>query len=152
MPFFKKKEVIFLLRLIVGGVFIYASFDKIHHSDRFAISVRAYQIIPVAVSNLFALTVAWTEMVAGTMLILGLFTRKAAAAIGLLNVTFISAIAIVLIKGLVIDCGCFKAEGGSAVGPMLLFRNVLLLAGAIVIMRFDTGFLALTRPPAPAKS
>lgn len=152
MSFFKRKEVVFLLRLIIGGVFIYASLDKIQHSYEFAISVRAYKIIPISISNLFALSVAWAELIAGSMLILGLFTRKAAAAIGLLVVMFIFAISIVLIKGFVIDCGCFKSEGGTTVGWTLLLRNILLLAGTILIMRFDTGFLALTRPPTPAKT
>lgn len=145
MALFKRKEIIFLLRLIIGGVFIYASFDKIQHPHQFAISVRAYQILPIAISNLFALSVAWAEMVAGIMLILGIFTKKAAAAIGMLSVMFIAAICIVLIRGLVIDCGCFSAQGGSAVGPMLLVRNVLILTGIALIMRFDTGFLSLSR-------
>jgi uncharacterized membrane protein YphA (DoxX/SURF4 family) len=151
MSFIKRKEVILLLRLVIGGVFVYASFDKILHSHEFAISVRAYKIIPIALSNLFALSVAWAELIAGTMLIIGLFTRKASAAIGILLVMFVFAISIVLVKGLVIDCGCFKSDGGTMVGPMLLLRNLLMLIGVILIMRFDTGFFALTRPPQPGK-
>jgi len=152
MALLKSKEFIFLLRLIIGATFIYASIDKIQHTQQFAMSVRGYQIIPVAVSNLFAVSVAWTEMIAGTMLFLGLFTRKAAAAIGLLSLMFIAAISIVLVRGMVIDCGCFSAEGGSAVGPSLLVRNVLLLAGTILIICYDKGFLSLTDRPAPAKT
>ena len=141
-----------MLRLIVGVTFVYASIDKIHHTQQFAMSVRGYQILPVAVSNLFAVSVAWTEMIAGTMLVLGLFTRKAATAIGLLSVMFIAAISIVMVRGMVIDCGCFSAEGGAAVGPSLLVRNLLLLAATILIVCYDKGFLSLTGRPAPAET
>lgn len=140
-----------LLRLLVGATFVYASLDKIQHTQQFAMSVRGYQILPVAVSNLFAVSVAWTELTAGIMLILGIFARKAAAAVGMLSVLFMAAITIVLVRGMVIDCGCFSAEGGSTVGPMLLLRNLLLLAGALMINRFDTGFLSLAGRPTPAK-
>lgn len=145
MAFLKRKEFVLLLRLIVGGVFVYASFDKVQHPHQFAMSVRAYQIVPVAVSGLFALSLAWSELIAGSLMILGVFTRKASAAVALLLVMFIAAVSIVLIKGMVIDCGCFEAEGGSTTGPLLLVRNILLLAGALWVNRFDTGFFGLSR-------
>jgi hypothetical protein len=84
-------------------------------------------------------------MVAGVMLILGVFTRQAAGALVLLLVVFAAAILIVMVKGLVIDCGCFSPEGGSTVGPFLLIRNLLLLLACVIIMRYDQGFLSLGR-------
>lgn len=145
MGFLKRKELILLLRLILGVTFIYSSFEKVLNPHQFGIAVRAYQIIPMNLSNIFALAIAWTELVAGVLLILGVFTRQAAAAIGLLLVTFIAAIAIVMVKGLVIDCGCFSPSGGSTVGPFLLVRNLLLLAACVLVMRYDSGFLSLGR-------
>ena len=100
--------------------------------------------MPVSLSNLFGLLVSWSEAVAGSLLILGLFTRKAASTIAILLVMFTAAISTVLIKGLVIDCGCFKSEGGSSTGPMLIVRNVFLLAGAFIVMRYDEGFMGLS--------
>jgi uncharacterized membrane protein YphA (DoxX/SURF4 family) len=143
--FLKRKEVILLLRLIVGATFIYAAWDKVLHPHAFAIAVRGYQIVPVSVSNLFALALAWAEMVAAVLLIAGLFTRQAAGAILLMLVMFIGAIATVMIRGLVIDCGCFSSEGGSQVGPLLIVRNILLIAACVVIMRYDRGAFSLGR-------
>lgn len=145
MTFIKSRHVGLVLRLFVGGMFLYASLDKIAHPQQFAISVRAYQIIPVSVSTLFALLVCWTEAVAGVMLILGIATRKAAGAIAILLVMFIVALSYVLIKGMVIDCGCFKSgeKASSAVSPLLIVRNVFLFAFCWIIIQYNDGFLSL---------
>jgi uncharacterized membrane protein YphA (DoxX/SURF4 family) len=143
MGFLKRKEFILLLRLIVGVLFVYASFEKILHPNQFAIAVRSYQIIPVSLSNLFSLSVLWPELVAGAFLIVGLFTRPAAGAILILTSMFTVAIGIVMFKGLVIDCGCFGPDGGTPVGPLSLIRNILLITACVLIMRYDRGFLSL---------
>jgi uncharacterized membrane protein YphA (DoxX/SURF4 family) len=145
MGLLKRKEVILLLRLIVGVTFVYASYDKVLHPHAFAIAVRGYQIVPVNLSNLFALAVAWAEFVAGILLIVGLFTRQAAGAVFLLLGMFVVALVIVVVKGMVIDCGCFSSEGGSQTGPFLIGRNVLLLAVCVVIMKYDRGTFSLSR-------
>lgn len=139
-----------VLRLFLGGMFVYAAWAKVLEPAGFAMSVRGYKIIPFALSNLFALGVSWTELVAGAMLILGVFTRKAAGAIAILLVTFIVAIATVVVRGMTIDCGCFGSEGGSSASWILIVRNVALLAAACLIVRYNDGFLSLfpgrTRP------
>lgn len=145
MTFLKSRSVGLVLRLFVGGLFLYASLDKIANPHAFAISVRAYQIIPVSVSALFALLVCWSEAVAGTMLILGIRTREAAGAIGILLGMFIVALSYVLIKGMVIDCGCFKSgeQASSAVSPLLIVRNLVTLAACWIIIRYNDGFLSV---------
>lgn len=145
MGFLKRKEIILLLRLVVGATFIYASYDKILHPHQFGIAVRAYQVVPLNLSNFVALAVAWSEMIAGVLLILGAFTRQAAATLALLLIVFVTAILIVMVKGLVIDCGCFSPTGGSTVGPFLLIRNLLLLLACVLVMCYDRGFLSLGR-------
>jgi uncharacterized membrane protein YphA (DoxX/SURF4 family) len=145
MGLLKRKEVILLLRLIVGVTFVYASYDKALHPHAFAIAVRGYQIVPVNLSNLFALAIAWAELVAGILLIVGLFTRQAAGAVFLLLGMFVVALVIVVVKGMVIDCGCFSSEGGSQTGPFLIVRNVLLMAVCVVIMKYDRGAYSLSR-------
>lgn len=139
------------LRLILGVVFVYASLDKILEPQHFAISVRAYQIIPLSLSNLFAVAVPWSEMIAGAMLILGVFTRRAAAAVFILLAMFVIAMATVLVRGMVIDCGCFGEEkGSSTVGPFLIGRNLFLMAAAFIVMRYNDGFLSLRPGHRPA--
>lgn len=141
----KRPEVILILRLVVGATFVYAAYDKILHPFSFAIAVRGYQIIPPDVSNLFAIAVAWSEMVAGVLLIAGLITRQAAGALFLLLGMFVAALVIVTVKGLVIDCGCFSSEGGSQTGPLLILRNLVMMAACVVIVMYDRGRYSLSR-------
>jgi putative oxidoreductase len=132
------------LRLLIGGMFVYAASDKVLYPQQFAMSVRAYQIVPVSISNLFALSLAWAELVAGAMLILGVFTRRAAGAVFLLLCSFVIALTTVLVRGMVIDCGCFKSGQGSApVSAWLIIRNVLSLGGAWLIIQYNDGFASL---------
>jgi uncharacterized membrane protein YphA (DoxX/SURF4 family) len=131
------------LRLFLGGMFVFAAWDKVLEPAGFAMSVRGYKIIPFALSNLFALGVSWTELVAGAMLILGIFTRKAAGAIAILLVMFIVAIAMVVVRGMAVDCGCFGSEGGSSASWLLIVRNCALLAASYLVMRYNDGFMGL---------
>ena len=140
----KNKYFILGLRLLVGTVFLYAAWSKIEHPHQFGIAVRGYQIIPVSVSNLFAVSVAWIEAVAGAFLILGLFTRASGGAVMILLGIFIVAVGAVLVRGMAVDCGCFKGEGGATTGPLLIVRNVGLLFATFLVTRYDQGFLGLS--------
>jgi putative oxidoreductase len=149
MSVLENRNLGLLLRLIVGGMFVYASLDKVADPRAFAIAVRAYQIVPVSVSGLFALVLAWSELIAGAMLILGVFTRYAAGAIAILLAMFVAALSLVLIKGMVIDCGCFSSEegGSSPVSPLLIIRNLGSLFACWVIIRYPDGFLSAFAGP-----
>ncbi len=139
-----RKEVIVVLRLFLGVLFIYASYNKILRPEQFAIAVRAYNIVPLELSNLFSLMLAWSEMIAGVLLVLGIFTKKAAGTIFILLSMFIMAITISLVRGLVIDCGCFKAgESNHPIDVWLLVRDIFLLGMTTIIIIYDKGYLSL---------
>ncbi|NIM18718.1 MAG: DoxX family membrane protein [Candidatus Latescibacteria bacterium] len=140
---FKRKESILLLRLLLGVVFIYASFHKVQHPEQLAIIVRSYELLPVSLSNLFALFLAWSELLAGAFLILGMFTKQAASAVAILLAMFVIAIVATIARGLVIDCGCFE-EDGHPVDFVLLVRNLLLILACFLVIRFDRGFLSFS--------
>jgi hypothetical protein len=131
-----------VLRLGLGGIFLYAAVEKVLHPASFAIAVRGYKIVPFAYSNLFAIAISWSEFLAASMLILGILTRKAAAAIFILLVVFIAAVALVMVRGMVVDCGCFGEDNSSTSWP-LLARNFLLLAAAYLVVRYNDGWLGL---------
>ncbi|UCG52780.1 MAG: DoxX family membrane protein [Candidatus Latescibacterota bacterium] len=139
------KAFILALRVLLGLLFVFSSADKVLHPDKFAIAVRAYQILPIELTNIFALVLAWSELIAGVMLVFGVLTRKAAAAIFLMLVMFTIAILTTMVRGLVVDCGCFSNEGGSQTGFTLILRNLFLIAVSLMVMCFDGGFLGLSR-------
>ncbi|HEX6791163.1 MAG TPA: MauE/DoxX family redox-associated membrane protein [Candidatus Krumholzibacteria bacterium] len=131
-----------VLRFVIGGLFFYAAFEKVLHPSAFAMAVRGYKLIPFSLSNLFAIAMSWSEIFAAVMLILGILTRKAAGAVFLLLIVFIIAISTTLVRGMVIDCGCF-GEGGSNTSWLLIVRNVALLVGCFLIIRYNDGWLSL---------
>lgn len=137
--------VLITLRVLLGVLFIYASYDKILNPHHFAISIRAYKIIPVEFSNVFALMLAWSEMIAGVLIVVGIFTKQAASAIFIMLAMFISAIVISMVRGLVIDCGCFKSDGGHTVDFSLLIRDIFFLLAAYLIIRYERGYLTMSR-------
>lgn len=145
MGLLRRKEVLFLLRLVVGAMFVYGAYFKVLHPQTFAMSVRSYQILPIALTNFFAIALAWSELMAGALLILGVFTRQAAGSLAILLTVFIAAMIAVLAKGIVIDCGCFGPEGSMTVGWLAIVRNLVLLAIALWVMRVDDGSVSVRR-------
>jgi uncharacterized membrane protein YphA (DoxX/SURF4 family) len=133
------------IRLLLGSVFVYASLDKIADPAGFARVVYQWQILGPAPANLVAVTLPWIELVAGLMLIAGAWKRDAAAVLGVLLVVFIVAALVVLVQGTEVDnCGCTSvAAAGPAptwppewmrgVGWFLITRNIVLLAGALLL-------------------
>jgi len=105
-----------LSRLLVGGMYIAASFYKIIEPASFAKSIWQYHMVPGSLINLMALILPWLELLIGLAIIFGLAYRGAIWWANLLLVIFIVALAATIVRGIDIDCGCFKA-GQSATGP-----------------------------------
>ncbi len=114
-------------RLAVGGVFVFASWDKLLHPAAFAAAVDHYHLVPYPLLHPMAYALPLLELITGTALILGLCRRGAALIAGCLTVVFMIAIGSALIRGLDITCGCFHTDGGHAVGISLLVRDLVLL-------------------------
>ena len=147
MRFLRSRQLNLIARFVIGGLFFYAAIEKVLQPAAFAMAIRAYKLIPFSLSNLFAICVSWSELVAATMLILGIFTRKAAGAIFLLLIVFTAAISTVVVRHMAIDCGCF-GEGSATASWLLLVRNAALLFGTFLIIRYNDGWLSL-RPGTP---
>jgi len=125
-------------RVLVGGAFIVASFDKILDPMSFAKAVESYQLLPYILVTPFAVTLPWIEFVAGVLLILGIASRASALLIFGMLVMFIIAIAINLGRGAEIDCGCFGAVAKSEpIGWGTIWRDVVLVALALHALFFD---------------
>ncbi len=114
-------------RLVLGGVFIFASLDKLQNPEGFAQAIHNYRILPPALLHLAAHYLPVLEALTGALLILGVWRRGAALLTAGMTVVFIAAIATALARGLDISCGCFHTDGGHGVGLSLLLRDVGLL-------------------------
>jgi hypothetical protein len=77
--------------------------------------------------------VAARRLAAGALLLLGLGTAPVAALLGAFLVVFTAAVAINLVRGRAIDCGCYGAGPARTIGWSTLVRNLGLLAIAVVV-------------------
>ncbi len=133
-----------LSRLILGGVFVFAAWDKILHPDQFAQIVLNYKLMPDMTINLMAIFLPWLELIAGVLLILGIFVKETAGILAALLVVFIVAIGINLARGLDFDCGCFTTSADQkSASYLLIIRDIALLIPAAHVMLFS-------RPRRPA--
>jgi hypothetical protein len=127
-------------RLILGGIFAYASFDKILHPFEFAEVVYNYQLLPDVLVNLVSLFLPWLELLVGLSLILGVWLPGAVLICNLLLMVFFSTLVFNIARGLDIDCGCFTVSvGTSSGGHMLwyLFRDGFFLFVGLFLFFFS---------------
>lgn len=101
-------------RIGLGIVWIWASFDKIHHPQAFAEIVYNYQILPDQLVNVTALVLPWFECVLGIFLVIGKWVPGAAFGSSLLMSVFLAALGYNLARGLDIHCGCFSTSASEA--------------------------------------
>ena len=126
-------------RLILGAVFIYASFDKIIHPAAFAEAVYNYQILPDDLINLSAVVLPWAELLLGIVLIAGFWMPGAVALSTLLLTIFMGAMVFNFARGLDISCGCFSTsplEGSMTIWTILRDAVFLLLAVYLLFATF----------------
>lgn len=140
-----------LVSFVLGGVFLYASVDKIVHPGDFARIVYRYQVVGPSralgyvPANLVAVVLPWLEALLGVLLVLGLWRREAAALAALLLAAFVAGVSSALLRGIDLEnCGCFSVSGaGRSAGLWLIAGDLLLLAGALLLV------LVTPRAPEP---
>ena len=145
-----------VLRLLLGALFVYASLDKIASPAAFAKVIYQWQVVGPVPSNLVAVTLPWIELVAGLLLIAGVWKRESSLVIALMLVVFVVAAASVMARGIDVEnCGCVSVTANTApsawppawtkgVGWFLVARNLLLLGVAMALV-----VVTPVRRPAP---
>jgi len=139
------------LRLALGGLMGYAAINKLGAVQSFAEAIKGFAIIDAdthgALIVVAAFTLPWVELIAGALLVLGLWTRAAAWTIGLLLLGFIAAlIRVIADPGVDADCSCFGdltvfCETG--VGWCQVVRNAVLMLPAAYLIWRRGGILSL---------
>ena len=139
IKFMKKYNLPLLARFILGAVFIYASLDKIADPVSFSTNIDNYHISPIAINNLAALILPWIELIIGLSLITGVFLDGASIlTIGLLAF-FIFIITQAYMRGISLECGCFKTAVDPSLGDLKqemlwrIFEDILFLVLAIIV-------------------
>jgi uncharacterized membrane protein YphA (DoxX/SURF4 family) len=136
------KYLLFIIRIIIGFIFVYASIEKISDPEGFSMSISNYRLLPVAIVNLFAITLPWIELAAGLLLLFGILVKENSSIILFFLSVFTIAIIISLFRGLNIECGCFGK--GNQIGLLKLGENLLMIIGSLLLVFFGSDYLKLT--------
>jgi uncharacterized membrane protein YphA (DoxX/SURF4 family) len=131
------KVILLLLRLFVGGVFIYAGVMKAAATQDFATDIRHYSIIPWSDAVLLlAVYLPWLEIFAGLAVVFRRLHLGGLIAITGMMLIFTGALTSAWARGLDISCGCFgkEKEAIRTNFPKLLTRDLGLLAGALILL------------------
>ncbi len=105
----KNKTLLFVFRLVLGGLFVYAGVVKVLDPLDFAQNIRNYRLVGQSLSFIAAVVLPWLEILAGVALAAGIWKRASALIISGLLVFFILLTLVTIARGLDVDCGCFGA-------------------------------------------
>ncbi len=138
--------IIFALRLLLGGLLLFAGILKAHDGPAAtAAAVAGYRILPAMLVAPLGVALPYFEILLGAYLVGGLFTRIAAYVSAAQFALFSVAVSSLVIRQIPADCGCF----GSAIATPPSWGHVafdlLLTALAFWIGWFAPGALALDR-------
>ncbi len=121
------------MRLVLGVVFIYASYDKILDPSKFARDISNYHIVPFGLENTVAIILPWLELFIGIGIVLGIYIDGNTLLSAFLLLLFNFLIFQAMVRGFNIECGCGLKEG-ELVGWRKLIENFTLFGGACLIL------------------
>ncbi len=140
-----------LIRVGLGGLFVYASVPKVMDPPAFAHILWNYKILPDLLISPLAIVLPWIELLVGIALVLGILRGGAALLAGLLLLTFVAGLSVDVARGIAIDCGCFSVSATNRTHSELmrgmkldLLRDLgmLLMAAHLLLTQVNWG-----RPP-----
>ena len=148
MNFIRSLNLPLIFRIILGIIFIYASYDKILNPAAFSKNIHNYHITDnlIWVENLVALILPWLELIVGVFLIFGVFLEGSTSITIGLYIFFIIILSQAVFRGIDVHCGCFKTEADAGVTDlrmeliMRIGQDFVLLAMAFVI-KYKNKFL-----------
>lgn len=136
-----------ILRLGLGGLFIYASLSKIRDPLRFKNIVATYEVLPYWMVNITAAVLPWLEFWTGVLVLMGILVRACIVMQSSLLVLFILVTGLNIARGMEFYCGCFAEDtiaGGISYWHIMFNMLWLLMAGTLFILerrRFSHRFL-----------
>jgi uncharacterized membrane protein YphA (DoxX/SURF4 family) len=141
--------LILLARILLGGLFIVASLDKIADPAAFTISILNYKIVGQTLATLTATILPPLELLCGLSLIFGLYPRTSAVLITTMLCFFTILIITALLRGLDISCGCFTQDPSiDKIGYKKILENLGMIAlGIYLIFVKDYSFTLLNLIP-----
>lgn len=124
-----------VVRLVLGGVWLYAGISKLSDPRAFLQAVRAYDASPEWLSKALAYGLPVFEVCLGVLLVAGVITRAAAILSAPLLLMFVIGVLQAAARDLKITCGCFGG-GGVTTGPTHYTLDILRDVGLLVLAAY----------------
>jgi len=159
-PLNLRRAIIWIGRLVLGGIFVYAGFSKLlmpnthlwpmfvlkfsisTNISSFAQQVESYKLISPEASQFVAHTLPFVEIVLGLLLLIGWRLRIWATAITVIMVGFLAVVTRAYLLHMDINCGCFGTP--EKLTGMTVVRDGAFAALALLMTVF--AFLEARQP------
>jgi len=159
-PLNARRAIIWIGRLVLGGIFVYAGFSKLllpnthlwpmfvlkfslsMNISSFAQQIESYKMISPEASQVVAHTLPFVEIVLGLLLLIGWRLRIWATAITAIMVGFLTVVTRAYLLHMDINCGCFGTP--EKLTGMTVLRDAAFLALALVMTVF--AFIEARKP------
>ena len=123
-------------RLIVGMVFIIASFSKILDPLAFSNIIDNYHVTPIAINNLVALFLPWIELFIALGLLLDVYPKTCSNLAIILLLWFVLILSLASYRGIDINCGCFSVDQASSSSSEItdrIFQDIVFLVLSFIV-------------------
>ena len=140
--------LIFVLRLLLGGIFILAAVGKLPERAKFVDVVSGFGLLPHSWAIAYGSILPWLELIVGVALLLGFFSRYMAGVSLLMIFTFLVANGTAVYRAEPYECGCF----GNLFQGLIVLRagdalvaDIVIIFMSVLIMLDRREFLSLDR-------
>ena len=127
-----------IVRLVLGFIFVYASFYKMASPGAFAHEIANFHLVPGWAINPMAIVLPTLQLICGLALVLNRGTKGASFLIFSMMIVFQIAVASALVRGLNISCGCFESGGDPVTWWNFLRDTSILLLAVAYFLRLIT--------------
>jgi hypothetical protein len=126
--------VILVFRLVLAGTFLVSSFGKLVDIEHYSVAmVYNFDILPGPLAIGFGWVLPFIELACALGLLLGVLTRLCALGIALLSTSFFITKAILLSRGVDVECGCFGAIGSTMASWSIYLDPAIFLLAVTVL-------------------
>lgn len=145
------------IRILLGGLFIYAGAGKLKDPSSFSDAIASFSILPLHLVNFTALSLPVFEIVIGLVLLVPLVSYLRIGALGLilLNLLFIGILTSAWARGIRADCSCFGVTlplPSHWKIPVAILRDIFFLISAVFLWMSGFRRSGMDREPSQIES
>jgi uncharacterized membrane protein YphA (DoxX/SURF4 family) len=155
VPFTYRRIIIWLGRLVLGVIFIYAGYSKLFFPNKmfwpfvmlkfsvlanlsnFAVQVESYKLLSAAGVNFVSHTLPFAEIILGALLLIGRGVRIWGTLVTLIMLGFVTVVTRAYLLHMDINCGCFATPEPISLKKIFEDGALALLAVLMTVCAFQ---------------